>query len=393
LIVIFLSDISWNNLHQRPHHIAAALAERWEVLWVQPATLSETPHFRPLSVAPNIHTLTVPAFPYNARQKFVQLLARFLSYVSPLRRFLSSLQFVLVRRALKVLDKDSKGVGFFVQNFQLINLVHKFHPLFVHYDYIDNVFGFTRLPKHAENEWMHTIRRADSITVTSPSLAKQLQPYCTESVVCVGNGVEYSLFAETTDVPRPLDLPQGKPIIGYVGAVYPWLDYDLLKYVCGEMKELDFVFIGTIHPRVQSQVEKMTCLGNVHFLGFRPYQSIPQYLHYIRVGIIPFQKTELTATVNPVKLYEYSAAGKPTVATDFSEDLLQFKEIILIARSRHEFVSCVRNAIEKSQDESYVNELKTFARGHDWGAKTSLIIQLIQQHLFQQKPQREEISW
>jgi glycosyltransferase involved in cell wall biosynthesis len=385
LIIIFLSDISWNSLHQRPHHIAAALAERWEVLWVQPATLSEKFDFHPLSVAPNIHTLTVPALPYNARQRFVQLLAKFLSYVSPLRTFLSSLQSVLVRRALKVLDGDIRGVGFFIQNFQLINLVHKFHPLFVHYDYIDNVFGFTRLPKHAENEWMQTIRRADSITVTSPSLAKQVQPYRTESILCVSNGVEYSLFAETKDVPRPLDLPQGKPIIGYVGAVYPWLDYDLLKYVSGEMKELDFAFVGTIHPRVRSQVEKMTRLANVHFLGFRPYQSIPQYLHYIRVAIIPFQKTDLTATVNPVKLYEYSAAGKPTVATDFSEDLLRFNERIFIARSNHEFVSCLRNAIEKSQDETYVNGLRMFARSHDWGTKTSMIIQLIQKHLSEQQ--------
>jgi glycosyltransferase involved in cell wall biosynthesis len=197
----------------------------------------------------------------------------------------------------------------------------------------------------------------------------------------VSNGVEYSLFAETRDVPRPLDLPQGKPIIGYVGAVYPWLDYDLLKYICSEMRAVDFAFVGPIHPRVRSQVEGMAQLENVHFLGFKPYQSIPQYLRYFKVGIIPFQKTELTATVNPVKLYEYSAAGKPTVATDFSEDLLQFNERIFIAHSKHEFLTCLRMAIEKSENEPFVNDLKTFARNHDWETKTSLIIQLIQQHL------------
>jgi hypothetical protein len=89
--------------------------------------------------------------------------------------------------------------------------------------------------------------------------------------------------------------------------------------------------------------------------------------------------------VNPVKLYEYSAAGKPTVATNFSDDLAPFAGTVYIAQSKEEFVSFLRKAVERSTDASYISTLRLFAREHDWNMKTSVITHLIEQHLAQPK--------
>ena len=92
--------------------------------------------------------------------------------------------------------------------------------------------------------------------------------------------------------------------------------------------------------------------------------------------MIPFRKNELTKTVNPVKLYEYSAAGKPTVTTGFSEDVLQFKEIIFIGDSAEEFIGAVRAALKASGEPNRRESLRAFARRHDWGAMMSPLVDL-----------------
>lgn len=381
MIFIFLSEIPWFGLHQRPQHIVKALAKHWTVLWVEPTTLFKKSYFFPVQIEANIHIMSIPAIPYNARIWWVKLIAVSLSYLKPLRQVLSLIQFFLLRRGLKLLKGGHTSIGFFIHNFHLINILNRFEPALILFDYIDNAFGFTKLPKHVEDDWIKTIRQSDIITVTSPTLAKQIEPIRDGNVNYIGNGVEYSFFSNEKEYSRPLDLPNGKPIIGYIGAVYPWLDYSLIESLCVSIPEINVVFIGPLHPRVHSKIKRLKRLQNIYFLGFRKYQLIPQYLYHFDVGIIPFQKNELTSAVNPVKLYEYSAAGKPTVATNFSDDLIQFKDQIFIARSNEEFISLVQKALEKSKIFAFREKLKSFASQHDWERKTSTLIHLIKTHL------------
>ena len=386
MTIIFLSDIPWSGLHQRPQHIALALAKHWKVLWVEPAILSHKFHFRPIEVEHGIYGISVPAIPYNARSKFVQLLAKSLSAVIFLRKSLLIVQLFFLKRALKEIGSYDDSIGFFIQNFHLIDLVNKFKVKFVLYDYIDNAFAFTELPKHVEAWWMKTITRADIITVTSPGLSQQIQQHRKHNIHYVGNGVEFKFFSDKSAFKNiPDDLPRDKPIVGYIGAVYPWLDYDLIEYVIKTLPQINYVFIGTVHPKISDRIEILKRMGNVHILGFKSYAQIPSYLQRFDIGIIPFQRNELTKTVNPVKLYEYCAAGKPTVATDFSDDIREFKEIVHIAKSREEFVSSIKNCLDESIDPMTVNKLKSFAEGHDWQIKTSQIIKLISEELLTQK--------
>jgi glycosyltransferase involved in cell wall biosynthesis len=56
-------------------------------------------------------------------------------------------------------------------------------------------------------------------------------------------------------------------------------------------------------------------LSNVHWLGGRDHGLLPQYLRHFDVGLIPFKRVALTYNANPIKLYEYLAAGVPVVST------------------------------------------------------------------------------
>ena len=78
--------------------------------------------------------------------------------------------------------------------------------------------------------------------------------------------------------------------MGFAGAVYPWLDYELIEFAARSMSDLNFVFIGPIRPRISRTVQRLKYQPNLHFLGFKLYHRVPHYLHHFDIGIIPFQK-------------------------------------------------------------------------------------------------------
>ncbi len=54
---------------------------------------------------------------------------------------------------------------------------------------------------------------------------------------------------------------------------------------------------------------------NIHLLGTRSYEQLPDVLRAVDAGLIPYARNALTESVFPMKVYEYLAAGLPVVAT------------------------------------------------------------------------------
>jgi glycosyltransferase involved in cell wall biosynthesis len=82
-----------------------------------------------------------------------------------------------------------------------------------------------------------------------------------------------------------------------------------------------------------------------------------------RVGLIPFRRTPLTEAVNPVKLYEYAAAGIPCVSTRFTDEVDAWGGAALVAGTPEAFIAGARSLLEGSTDAA---ALIQFARRHDW---------------------------
>ena len=98
-------------------------------------------------------------------------------------------------------------------------------------------------------------------------------------------------------------------------------------------------------------------------MGPRPYAEVPALVRAFRVGLIPFRRTPLTEAVNPVKLYEYAAAGVPCVTTRFSDEVDGWGEAARVASTPEEFVAAARKVLAAPVDSA---PLIAFARRHDW---------------------------
>ena len=134
------------------------------------------------------------------------------------------------------------------------------------------------------------------------------------NVHLVEHGVDHEQLSRAVneELPIPLELASlPRPIFGFVGVVGEWVDLDLLAALARGRPDASIVIIGPV------LVPHGPCadLPNVHWLGARDHGSLPGYLRLFDVGLIPFKHVPLTHNANPIKLYEYLAAGVPVVST------------------------------------------------------------------------------
>ena len=76
-------------------------------------------------------------------------------------------------------------------------------------------------------------------------------------------------------------------------------------------------FIGP----VKVDLETLKKNSNLHFFPPVTYNELPKYLAGIDVYIIPYKVNELSRYINPLKLKECLAVGKPVVSTPLPEVL------------------------------------------------------------------------
>lgn len=153
----------------------------------------------------------------------------------------------------------------------------------------------------------------DVVVTTSPPLyeaKRAVHP----NVHCIEHGVDHEHLSQalqsSTEIPADIrHLP--RPIYGFVGVVGDWVDVELIAGLARQNPRASVVIIG---PTITGRGSGAN-LPNVHWLGGRPHALLPNYLKAFDVALIPFRQVPLTHNANPIKLYEYLAAGVPTVST------------------------------------------------------------------------------
>lgn len=150
------------------------------------------------------------------------------------------------------------------------------------------------------------------VVVCSPALERTKSRQ--REVVLVPNAVD--LEAYRTLQPRPADLPTG-PVALYLGTAHrDRVDVDLVvetaRAVAGRAGGT-VVLVGPA-PLPRTDLDRLEAAG-VRVLGPRPSHSVPAYLQHADVLLVPHVLTEFTASLDPIKAYEYRAARRPVVST------------------------------------------------------------------------------
>lgn len=225
----------------------------------------------------------------------------------------------------------------------------------------------------AKLEPLH-IAKADVAVANSLYLTEMLLQYNPDSHY-VGQGCDLSLFDPGKQYERPADLPPANaPLIGYVGALTAMrLDPEILLEISRKRPDWQIVLVGPEDDVfLQSALHQQS---NVHFLGRKPLDELPAYLQHFNVCINPQLLNEITIGNYPLKIDEYLAMGKPSVATD-TKTMQLFRDHVYLAASPAAYVPLIEKALQESDP-----ELKTariaFARSHTWENSVEAIYKAI----------------
>lgn len=214
---------------------------------------------------------------------------------------------------------------------------------------------------------------ADIIITTSKRLYDITAPSFPENTFLVRNGADIRQFLkEDISLPEDLEMIKRKYryTIGFVGTLYTWIDYVLIREMAEKKPNWGFVFIGpdyNVSPRLSS-------LPNIHPMGPRKYNELVNYMKNMDAGIIPFEVRSMTHSVNPIKMYEYLASGLPVVTTPINE-CQALSPYVRTGSTGKEFVQKLEEAIEASQfeREDYIR----IARENSWTARVRDITSIL----------------
>jgi len=368
--VIFLPAIDWGFRFQRPQHLARELGSRgYRVFYI-----STVPLLRPRSGGARGYRLQGTPTPGVV---LVQLASGRVYAPDLYQETLSAGEVAQMTQALRALTEDLGVTSpvLLVQQPFWWPLVAKLDRRRLLYDCLDHHAGFHRKPSTElvcmEEALAHA---ADVVVVTSGTLARHFRDVSpgrpTTPCLVIRNGCEFERFQ---GAPREKSSPV--PLIGYVGAVSGWFDGDLLAQVARMRPTWRFEVYGAT---IGADLGLARAQPNVQFMGEIPYAEVPAALGRFDVAIIPFQRIPLTAATNPVKMYEYLAAGRPVVSTTLPE-LVGFEGVdVFCADTPDAFVAQLERALAMADEPERVHVRREWAREQDWSKRVDALLPLLQ---------------
>jgi teichuronic acid biosynthesis glycosyltransferase TuaH len=322
--------------------------------------------------------------------------------------FFQQLNNGIVLRAIRQVLRDHG-----VRNYIYINCYDPFYAGFLPkemgaamciYHCIDDITQNPYTAKHGADLENETVRNADVTLVTSTNLKKLKEAalglattrrltdtICSEQlddlrppdrIITFFNAADVSVFQKsvTEKYPRPVELEgrSGK-IIGFVGNLDELrIDYPLLKKIALAHPEKTLLLVGPMNSSEPKAIG-LDQLPNVVFAGSRQLEALPPLLQYMDCVLIPFLCNKLTESIYPLKINEYLAAGKPVIATSFSEDIRSFADCIYLAKNHEEFIRLIDKAIWENTPDRVEGRIEV-AKSNTWAARIKQFWEIVRRH-------------
>jgi UDP-galactopyranose mutase len=147
----------------------------------------------------------------------------------------------------------------------------------------------------------------------------------------------------------PNDIVQGlrKPICGYVGALTPIIDMRIMRRLVESEAIGSLLQIGLAQPACLEEMRRHDRRGAfVHVDNQLPWQ-VPGFVAGFDAAIIPYAHNAYAECREPLKLWDYLAAGCPVVSTGLAA-VKPYAGLIRLADDPVEFAQAVERAMREN---------------------------------------------
>lgn len=299
---------------------------------------------------------------------------------------------IVIRAWMKILNFYNPIIFVFLPTPLSLYIVDKIESkkLMIYYcvDRFASVPGISKKIKKTEGK---LLKQADLVFAVTEALKKDCLEYRSD-VETFYFGVDSEKFARFKEdkggVPQEISKLSG-PIIGYVGGVHQWIDFELIEKVAELHPEYSIVMVGPVQVSNPLSLRK-----NIYFLGQKSHDDIPSYINSFSVCIVPYRLAQYTLVGRPTKLNEYLIMGKPVVSTNLPE-VESFarvnKGIIEIAQTHEDFIRAIERSLLQNTPDRQARRIEA-ASIYSWGSIAERMSSLIESKVSSRK-QDLEICW
>lgn len=300
------------------------------------------------------------------------------------RLFLKINEYAILGRIKKILKKQGISDIIFINSFNFhypgvgkalkpaLNIYQCVDPMIIPYDM-----------KHGITSELQLVKESDMVICTSRALYQE-KSKINKNTYFVPNAADLSHSSKALDenlAAHPILEKIPKPIIGYFGSIERRIDFDMMQSVINSNPDKSFVFVGPYYAEHVPGWFFNT--PNVHLPGPVSYADMPQMLKGFDIAIIPFKKDEVSATIFPLKLFEYLGAGKPVIITDFNPDLKEYTfGAVNFCGNSTAFGEAINNILKNDNAEKQQERLAV-AQKNTWAIRADEIEALIEKGLEQ----------
>jgi glycosyltransferase involved in cell wall biosynthesis len=144
------------------------------------------------------------------------------------------------------------------------------------------------------------------------------------------------------------------------------------------MPRHSFVLVGPIMnvSGKESEVAELRQLPNVHLLGAKPADALPQYMQHFDVCLMCYEVNDYTKYIYPLKLNEYLATGRPVVASPI-EAVKRYSDVVAIASGDAEYARAIEQSLhDTARTAGAVAARQRIAQTNDWDVLVARIVEL-----------------
>lgn len=368
--IICFSHLRWDFVFQRPQHLLTRCAKQRRVFFIEEPVYGNCSMRLDVREAEGGVHVVVPQLPDGLRSEIA----------------INAVMKEMTRQLL--IDHDVNEYVFWYYTPMALTFTDHFKPIATVYDCMDELSAFKGAHSLLPQLEKKLFRCADLVFTGGQSL---YEVKCKQhhSVYAFPSSIDAKHFGKArTAVEDPDDqahIPH--PKLGFFGVIDERFDAELLDQVAAKRPDWNFVMIG---PVVKIDPASLPQRSNIHYLGPKKYDELPQYLAGWDIALLLFARNESTRFISPTKTPEYLAAGKPVISTSITDVVRPYgqQKLVEIADHPDEFIQAAEKILSESDRSEWLARVDTFLQDVSWDKTWAQMADLIDRVVEKRRPVR-----
>lgn len=329
--LICFSHLRWDFVYQRPQHLLTRCARDRRVFFIEEPIFGEGSMRLDVREVEGGVRVVVPFLPDGLRSE--------VATAAVLKE--------MTRRLFE--ENGIREYVFWYYTPMALSFTRDFNPVAAVYDCMDELSAFKGADSRLQNFEKELFQRVDLVFTGGQTLyeAKRDQH---RAVHAFPSSIDVTHFIRArtlkADPEDQANVPH--PRLGFFGVIDERFDIELLNSVAIKQPDWHFIMIG---PVVKVSEDSLPKQPNIHYLGPKKYDELPDYLAGWDIALLLFARNESTRFISPTKTPEYLAAGKPVISTSIRDVVRPYGELDLvhIADTASDLVQAAERVLANSQ--------------------------------------------